>query len=50
MHSATQVIGELAAVDILDQSKKFLELLGVLLHQQWAGAEDGEECQNVLLC
>ena len=43
MHPLTLVIGEQAVVDIMDLSKVFLlDLLVMFLHQQWAGAEDGE--------
>ena len=41
------MIGELAAVDSPDLSKVFLDLLGMFLHQQWAGADDGEGIRPV---
>ena len=45
-HPVTQVIGEQALVDILDLSE-VLDLLGVFLHQQWAGAEHDEGIRPV---
>ena len=41
-HPVTQVIGEQALVDILDQSEVAWTCWGCFYTQQWAGAEDGE--------